>query len=48
MAESYESEVDKYPGERLRDFIYGEITDEQLREIIHRHYKRMCRLIDES
>jgi len=48
MADSYEQDPEKKWADRVRDFYYGEITDEQLREIIHRHYKRMCRLIDES
>lgn len=48
MEDSYEPDVGGKPEERMRNFVYCEISDEQLREIIHLHYKRMCRLIDES
>lgn len=48
MADSYEPDVEKYPGVRLSEFLKGEISDEQLKEIVHRHYRRMCRLVDES
>ncbi len=32
----------------IGDFYQGQISDEQLREIVHQHYKRMCRLVDEA
>ena len=35
-------------GAEIGDFYQGQISDEQLREIVHQHYKRMCRLVDEA
>lgn len=48
MAEAYEPEKEMEDWEREKAFIRGEITDEQLKDIVHHHYRRMCRLVDES
>lgn len=48
LADSLEPDPDGLWAQRQLDFYKGEITDEQLKEIVHRHYKRMCRLVDES
>lgn len=48
MADSYEPDPQNDYNRQMRDIVEGDISDEQLHEIIHQHYEYMCRLVDES
>lgn len=48
LVDSLEPEPDAFRSPRQLDFYKGEISHKQLKEIVHRYYKRICRLVDEA